>query len=40
MARKVFYSFLHQRDNWRASKIRSIGVVEGNQPTSYNKWKR
>ncbi|VFS92019.1 MTH538 TIR-like domain (DUF1863) [Pseudomonas aeruginosa] len=38
MARKVFYSFHYQRDSWRASKIRNIGVVEGNQPASDNKW--
>lgn len=30
MPRKIFYSFHYQRDSWRASKIRNIGVVEGN----------
>lgn len=38
MARKVFYSFHYQRDGWRASKIRNIGVVEGNPPASDNRW--
>ena len=38
MPRKIFYSFHYQRDSWRASKIRNIGVVEGNQPASDNKW--
>ena len=38
MPRKVFYSFHYQRDSWRASKIRNIGVVEGNPSASDNKW--
>ncbi|AEA61150.1 TIR domain-containing protein [Burkholderia gladioli] len=38
MTRKVFYSFHYQRDGWRASKVRNIGVVEGNPPASDNKW--
>lgn len=38
MPRKVFYSFHYQRDSWRASKIRNIGIVEGNPPASDNKW--
>lgn len=38
MARKVFYSFHYQRDGWRASKVRNIGVVEGNPPATDNKW--
>lgn len=38
MARKVFYSFHYQRDGWRASKVRNIGVVEGNIPATDNKW--
>ena len=38
MPRKVFYSFHYQGDSWRASKIRNIGVVEGNQPASANEW--
>ena len=38
MARRVFYSFHYQLDGWRASKVRNIGVVEGNPPASDNKW--
>ncbi|PZP83556.1 MAG: hypothetical protein DI582_10805, partial [Azospirillum brasilense] len=38
MARKVFYSFHYQPDNWRASTVRSIGKLEGNQPVSDNDW--
>ena len=38
MPRKVFYSFHYQRDSWRASKIRNIGVVEGNPSATDNKW--
>lgn len=38
MARKAFYSFHYKPDNWRASKIRNIGAVEGNQAVSDNKW--
>lgn len=38
MARKVFYSFHYKPDNWRASQVRNIGVVEGNQPCSDNDW--
>ena len=38
MARKVFYSFQYLPDNWRASQVRNIGVVEGNQPAKDNDW--
>ena len=38
MARKCFYSFHFQPDNWRASKIRNIGAIEGNQPVSDHDW--
>lgn len=38
MARKCFYSFHYQRDNWRASKVRNIGAIEGNQTVSDNDW--
>ncbi|MBS1960866.1 MAG: TIR domain-containing protein [Bdellovibrionales bacterium] len=38
MARQVFYSFHYKPDNWRASQIRNIGVVEGNRPASDNDW--
>ena len=38
MARKVFFSFHYKPDNWRASKVRNIGKVEGNSPASDNGW--
>lgn len=38
LARKAFYSFHFIPDNWRASQVRNIGVVEGNSPVSDNAW--
>ena len=38
MARKVFYSFHYNPDNWRASQVRNIGAIEGNQPAKDNDW--
>ncbi len=38
MARKVFFSFHYEPDNWRASQVRNAGVVEGNVPVSDNDW--
>lgn len=38
MSRNVFYSFHYKPDNWRASQIRNIGVVEGNKPAHDNDW--
>lgn len=38
MPRRVFYSFHYQPDNWRASQVRNIGAVEGNQPARDNDW--
>lgn len=38
MARRAFYSFHYVPDNWRASQVRNIGVVEGNVPVSDNNW--
>ena len=38
MARRAFYSFHYVPDNWRASKVRNMGVIEGNQPASDNDW--
>jgi len=38
MARKCFYSFHYEPDNWRVSKIRNIGSVEGNKLASDNDW--
>lgn len=40
MARKVFYSFYYKPDNWRASQVRNIGVIEGNSPVSDNDWEQ
>lgn len=38
MARKCFYSFHYKPDNWRVSKVRNIGAIEGNKPASDNDW--
>ena len=38
MARRCFYSFHYQPDSWRASTVRQIGAIEGNQPASDNDW--
>ena len=38
MARKCFYSFEYVADNWRASTVRQIGAIEGNQSASDNDW--
>jgi hypothetical protein len=38
MARRAFYSFHYVPDNWRASQVRNMGVVEGNRPASDNEW--
>ena len=38
MARKAFYGFHYKPDNWRASQVRNIGVIEGNAPVSDNDW--
>ena len=38
MARKVFYSFHYKPDNWRASQVRNMGVIDGNRPCSDNDW--
>jgi len=38
MARRVFYSFHYKPDCWRASQVRNMGVVEGNEPASDNDW--
>ncbi len=38
--RQVFYSFHYQPDSWRASQVRNIGVVEGNEPASDNDWEK
>ena len=38
MARRVFYGFHYKPDNWRASQVRNMGVVDGNRPCSDNDW--
>ncbi|MEA3364703.1 MAG: TIR domain-containing protein [Candidatus Hydrogenedentes bacterium] len=38
MARRVFFSFHYKPDNWRASQVRNMGVIEGNRPCSDNDW--
>lgn len=38
MSRKAFYSFHFKPDSQRASQVRNIGVVDGNQPVSDNDW--
>ena len=38
MARRVFYSFHYQPDNWRAATVRNIGSIEGNRPATDNDW--
>lgn len=38
MARRCFYSFHYEPDNWRASTVRNIGVVDGNRPATDNDW--
>jgi MTH538 TIR-like domain (DUF1863) len=38
MARRAFYSFHYLPDNWRASQVRNMGVVEGNKPATDNDW--
>lgn len=38
MARKCFYSFHYEKDNWRVSQIRNIGAVEGNKAAQDNDW--
>jgi hypothetical protein len=36
--RNAFYSFHYLPDNWRASQVRNMGVVDGNHPVSDNDW--
>lgn len=38
MARRTFFSFHYKPDNWRASQVRNMGVVEGNKPATDNDW--
>ncbi len=36
--RRTFFTFHYKLDNWRASEVRNMGVVEGNKPVSDNAW--
>ena len=38
MARQAFFSFHYQPDNWRASQVRNMGIIEGNRPATDNDW--
>lgn len=38
--RNAFYSFHYDADNWRASQVRNMGVVDGNHPVSDNDWEQ
>ncbi|WP_274362743.1 TIR domain-containing protein [Paenibacillus thermotolerans] len=38
MVRQVFYSFHYEPDSVRASQVRNMGVIEGNQPARDNDW--
>ena len=38
MAERVFFSYHHQADDWRASQVRNAGAVEGNRPASDIEW--
>lgn len=38
MARRAFYSFHYEKDNWRASMVRNMGAIEGNKPANDNDW--
>lgn len=40
MKRQVFFSFHYKLDSWRASQVRNIGVIEGNEPVSDNDWEK
>lgn len=40
MARRAFYSFHYDPDNWRASQIRNMGVIDGNKPAADNDWEQ
>lgn len=38
--RQVFYSFDYKHDAMRVQQVRNIGVIEGNQSVSPNKWEQ
>src|SRR4051812_16325250 len=38
MARRVFYSFHYDLDNWRVQQVQKMGVLEGQQILTHQKW--
>ena len=38
MAKRVFFSFHYDPDNWRAAQVRNMGVFEDDAPVSDNDW--
>lgn len=40
MAKRVFFSFHYKPDNWRASQVRQMGVIDGDAPVSDNDWEK
>jgi hypothetical protein len=38
MPQRVFFSYHHQADQWRAAQVINAGVVQGNQPASAVEW--
>jgi MTH538 TIR-like domain (DUF1863) len=40
VARRAFFSFHFERDYWRASQVRQMGIIEGNPPCSDNEWEQ
>ena len=40
MARRAFYSFEYLKDNWRASQVRQMGVIDGNINVISNEWEQ
>ncbi|MBC1651599.1 TIR domain-containing protein [Listeria booriae] len=40
MKRSVFYSFHYEKDIWRVSQIKNIGVVEGSSIVNPNDWEQ
>ncbi|MGR3794007.1 TIR domain-containing protein [Vannielia sp. SX4] len=40
MAKRVFFSFHYSNDNWRASQVRNIGILDGNRSATDNDWEQ
>lgn len=40
MVRRCFYSFHYKDDVTRVARIRQIGTIEGNRPTTDNNWEK